>query len=137
MQSLPKPTPSQWYGQQVVGQHTIAKVVQNLMKNTGIPGFFTNHSTRRTGGTRLFNAGVQRKLVKEATGHALDTMDKYQITSDQQRELMSSILANKHETSVTETENCNKVAPIKEPQVQVTVSPQAKECNCMKQKEHC
>ena len=32
LQSLAKPTPMQWYGQQVVGQHTIAKVVQNLMK---------------------------------------------------------------------------------------------------------
>ena len=72
------------------------------MKTAGIPGFFTNHTTRRTGGTRLFNAGVQRKLVKEVTGHASNAIDKYQITSDEQREMLSSIIAHKHDTNVTE-----------------------------------
>ena len=89
LQSLQKPTPTQWYGEQVVGKCTIAKVVQTLMKTAGIEGFFTNHSARRTGGTRLFRAGVPRKLVKEATGHTSDAVDKYQITSDAQREMMS------------------------------------------------
>ena len=50
----------------------------------------------------MFRAGVDRKLVKEATGHASDAVDKYQITSDVQREKMSEILA-KNPIEVTET----------------------------------
>ena len=103
LQSLIKPTPKQWYSGQVVGQNTIAKVVKTLMRDAGIPGYFTNHSTRRTGGTRLFRADVQRKLVKEATGNCSDAIDKYQITSDKQREMMSAVIASKPNDQVCET----------------------------------
>ena len=92
LQSLQKLIPTQWYGEQVVGQNTISKVVKTLMSDAKIEGFFTNHSTRRTGGTRLFRAGVDRKLVKEATGHSSDAVNKYQLTSDEQREKMSKIV---------------------------------------------
>ena len=42
LQSLQKSTPTQWYGEQAIGQNTISKVVKN-MKDAGIEGFFTNH----------------------------------------------------------------------------------------------
>ena len=71
------------------------------MKDANIEGYFTNHSARHTGGTRLFHAGVDRKLVKEATGHSSDAVDKYQITSDEQREMMSRIIAG-NQTHVSE-----------------------------------
>ena len=58
LQSLSKPTPSQWYRDQVVGQTTLAKTVKRLFKEADIEGFFTNHSCRRSGATRLFQAGV-------------------------------------------------------------------------------
>lgn len=93
LQSRVKYTPNVWYAGQVVGQNSIAKVIQELMKEAKIEGFFTNHSLRRSGGTRLFNAGVDRKLVKEAMGHKSDAVDQYQVTSDQQRELLSKIIA--------------------------------------------
>ena len=93
LKSLQKPVPKQWYCEQVVGQNTIGKVVQTLMKDANIEGYFTNHSARRTGGTHLFRAGVDRKLVKEATGHSSDAADKYQITSDEQRAMRSRIIA--------------------------------------------
>ena len=93
LQSLQKVTSNQWYGEQVVGQQSISKVIKKLMEEGDIQGYFTNHSARRTGGTCLFQAGVDRKLVKEATGHTSDAVDKYQITSDQQRRVMSDILA--------------------------------------------
>ena len=102
LQSLQKPTPTQWYDEQVVGQNTISKVVKNLMKDAKIEGFLTNHSARRTGGTRLFRAGVQYKLVKEAMGHMSNAIDKYQITSHEQREMMSKVIAGQHATEVRE-----------------------------------
>ena len=72
------------------------------MKDAEIPGFFTNHSARRTGSTRLFRAGVQRKLIKETTGHRSNAVDKYQVTSDAQRESMLEILAKEAPSNVTE-----------------------------------
>ena len=74
LQSLQKVTSNQWYGEQVVGQQSISKVIKKLMEEGDIQGYFTNHSAHRTGGTCLFQAGVDRKLVKEATGHTSDAI---------------------------------------------------------------
>ena len=82
LESETQTTPKQWYASQVVGTNSIAMVVKELMKAANIDGFFTNHSLRRIGSTRLFRACVERKLVKEVTGHRSDAVDAYQITSD-------------------------------------------------------
>ena len=74
---------------------------------------FTNHSLRRSGATRLFQANVDRKLVKEATGHSSDAVDAYQVTSDQQRQRLSKVIAgvpslpsnNDHEQNQQNTED--------------------------------
>ena len=105
LKSLQKPTPKQWYAEQVVGSATLGKVVKMLMKEANIEGFFTNHSLRRTGGSRLFQAGVQRKLVKEVTGHTSDAVDQYQITSVEQRKALSHIIVNKSSNEVKEVES--------------------------------
>ena len=63
-----------------------------MVKKAKIEGFFTNHSLRRSGGTRLFRAGVDRKLVKEFTGHCSDAVDAYQVTSFEQRKHMSNVV---------------------------------------------
>ena len=89
LRSLEKPTPSQWYGEQIVGKNSLRNVVSAMLKDAKLDGFFTNHSLRRTGTTRLFQKGVDRKLIKEFTGHTSDAVDNYQVTSDAQREEMS------------------------------------------------
>ena len=53
---------------------------------------FSNHSLHRTSTTRLFQAGVDRKIIKEFTGHASDAVDKYQVTSEAQKQEMSKII---------------------------------------------
>lgn len=92
LRSLEKPTPHQWYAEQVVGSQALSKVIGSIMEKGEFFGFFTNHSARRTGGTHLFRAGVQRKLVKECTGHRSDAVDKYQFTSDAQRAELCKII---------------------------------------------
>ena len=92
LQSLPKPTPSQSYGEQVVGQQTLSKTVKRLFEEAKIEGFFMNHSCRRSGTTRLFQAGVPKKLIKEVTGHRSDAVDNYAETSDVQCEMISNII---------------------------------------------
>ena len=92
LRSLEKPTPKQCYAEQVVGSQTLSKLIGSIMEKGEFEGFFTNHSTRRTGGTCLFRAGIQCKLVKECTGYRSDAVDKYQVTSHEQREKLCQII---------------------------------------------
>ena len=92
LRSLTHTTPAQWYSTRVLGIHSIRKTIGMLLKCSELDGFFSNHSLHRTSTTRLFNAGVDRKLVKEFTGHASDAVDQYQIMSDTQREQISKII---------------------------------------------
>ena len=96
LRSLEKYSQTQWYGEQVVGLNTIKKVRKTMLANAKLDGYFTNHSLRHSGTTRLFNEGVDRKIIKEFTGHRSDAVDTYQITSDQQRENLSKIIGGTH-----------------------------------------
>ena len=117
LQSRAKPTPKLWYQEQCVGKNSIAKVVKELLKSCKIDRFFINHSLRRSGGMRLFNEGVDRKLVKEITGHRSDAIDAYQVTSHQQREMCSKILqgqkVGQNERKVSEVETVPKGDDVK------------------------
>ena len=106
LQSLQKTKPFQWYGEQVVGSGTLSKVVKKLLNDAKIDGYFTNHSLRRTAPTRLFQAGVDRKIVKEITGHRSDAIDCYQITSEDQQKRVSAIISG--ESNVKSGENSLK-----------------------------
>ena len=77
LRSLECPNPVQWYGEQVIGRHSLTSVVKELLKSAKLDGYFTNHSLRRSGTMRLFQAGVDRKIIKEYTGHQSDALDKY------------------------------------------------------------
>ena len=63
-----------------------------MLKDAGLDGYFTNHSLRRTAAARLFQAGQNVKLIKEFTVHISDAVEKYEMTSDQQRMQISSII---------------------------------------------
>ena len=95
LRSLEKPTPTRWYGEQIVGVNTIRSNVKTILKDANIDRYMTNHSLRRSSATRLFQNGVDKKLVKEFTGHVSDAVDKYQETSDTQRAQMSKIIHGK------------------------------------------
>ena len=84
LRSLTKTTPAQWYSTRVLGINAVKKTVGSLLKDAKLDGYFTNHSLCRSSTTRLFQAGVDHKLVKEFTGHSSDAVDKYQITSHDQ-----------------------------------------------------
>ena len=85
LRSLERPNPAQWYGEHVVGLHTLSKVVGRMMKHCDSETFYSHHSLRRTSTTRLFQAGVDRKIIKEFTGHVSDALDKYQMTLEDQK----------------------------------------------------
>ena len=94
LQPLFKTNPVLWYAEQVMeGINSICKVVKQMLMSADIDGYFTNHSLRCSGCTRLFQAGVERKIVKEVSGHRSDAIDKYQLTSERQRQEVSRVLA--------------------------------------------
>ena len=101
IKALAKPTPTQWNGCQVLGEKSIGKILPDLMEEAGYTGYYTGHSPRRSGTTQLFRAGVQRKLIKETSGHKSDAVDQYQVTSNEQKCSISKILQGRH--SVQET----------------------------------
>ena len=92
LRSLEKYSPAQWYGEQVVGLNSIRKVMSSICEKAKIKGFIMNHSLRRTGTTRLFRNGIDRKLIKEFTGHTSYAVDAYSITSNEQHKEISTIL---------------------------------------------
>ena len=131
LRSLDKPTPSQWYGEQIVGVNTIRKVVGRLLRDAQLNGYFTNHSLRRSGASRLFQSGFDRKLVKEYTGDTSDAVDQYQVTSDEQRKQISRCISGENVKKGN-----GKLAS--ETEVEVTVSQknsdQCMSCSCKKGK---
>ena len=66
-----------------------------MMNTAEIEGYFTNHSARQTESTWLSQAGVEKKLAKQMTGHRSDAVDKYQITSVDQRRQKPNILTSR------------------------------------------
>ena len=64
LHSLEKPNPAQWYKSKAIGKKTpCQKLMSKLLKNANLDGFFTNHSLQRTSAMRLFQAGVEKKLL--------------------------------------------------------------------------
>ena len=61
------------------------QLVKRMFQEVGTDGK-TNHSLRATGATRLFEANVPDKLIKEQTGHkSLDALRLYECTSSEQQ----------------------------------------------------
>ena len=56
-----------WFTLQVLGRNTLGSMVKKMFEQIGVEGK-TNHSLRATGATRLFEANVPEKLIKEKTG---------------------------------------------------------------------
>ena len=86
------PTPSQWYSEHIAGINVLRNLVSCLLKDANLNGYFTSHNLRWSGPTRLFLNGIDHKLAKEFTGHLLDTVNRYQLTSDEQRVKISEII---------------------------------------------
>ena len=114
LRSLEKPNPAQWYGEMPVGRHTLTKVVSELLKNVELDGFFSNHSLRRTSTTHLFQAGIDKKIIKEFTGHSSDAVDKYQVTSDMVKESLSKILRGENKENTTRKSDASLEVTVKQ-----------------------
>ena len=81
--------------------NSIYKVIKTMLSDARIDGYFTGHSLRRSGTTRLFQAGIDRNIVKEIMGHCSDAVDAYQVTSAEQKCNVSHVIAHKPSSTVS------------------------------------
>ena len=58
-----RPKGNCWFKKTPLGHCKLAEVVPKLMKNAGIPGYFTNHSLHATSTTRLYDAQVDEATI--------------------------------------------------------------------------
>ena len=100
LHSLKHPKPTIWYCETPLWINKVRSVVATMLKNAGLDGFFTNHSLCRMAATRLFQAGQNVKLIREVTGHRSNAIEKYEITSDEQRMELSKIIQGEGVSSV-------------------------------------
>jgi len=67
-----------------------------MCEKGGVLGHKTNHSLQATGTTRIFEAGVPDKIIKNCTGHhSVTALHVYERPSTEQQKAVSSILAGR------------------------------------------
>ncbi len=67
--------------------------MKNMCDKAGIPGFFSNHSGKRTCATALYQAGVPEQEIMERTGHrSIESVRKYKRPSEEMLRDISNAL---------------------------------------------
>ena len=69
LQLRKKYTPQNWYLDRAVGANKLRSFVKDLCTKAGIPGYYTNHSLKATGATRMYVNDVDEQVIQEITGH--------------------------------------------------------------------
>ena len=80
------------FSSQLVGFHTLEKIVPEFCKQAGFNGRFTNHSGKVTCATQLFEEHVDEQLIKLQTGHRSDTVRAYKRPTKSHALQVSNIL---------------------------------------------
>ena len=97
-----------WFMCQPMERNTLDSMVARMFEAIGVKGK-TNHSLGVTGTTRLFNAQVPKQIVQERSGHcSLDSLRRYERTSKEQHQAVSSILSSASRLPFTEKENLQR-----------------------------
>ncbi len=120
--SASKRTASQWYSDCPVGVNPLKKVVKGIMCRGGLKGKYTNHSLRATCVTRMFEASVDKQLIKRFTGHKSDAVRDYKKVSETLlRKASSTITGEVHVPKVREVQDPVKLEPGSSEEVNVVM----------------
>ncbi len=92
LRPLDKPKPEVWFAAAPVGKHPLSQVVARTMKDAGIQGYFTNHSLRSTAISRMFDAHLDEKQVKERSGHRSKAVYGYRRLRESHLKDVSNVL---------------------------------------------
>ena len=90
---LKNPMEGCWYSRVPIGHNKLADTVPRLMRDAGIPGYFTNHSLRATATTRMYDAQLDEASIMQRTGHrSVQGVRTYKRTTEKLAELTPTIL---------------------------------------------
>ena len=90
---LKNPTQDSWYSRVPIGHNKLSETIPHLMRDAGIPGYFTNHSLRATATTRMYDAQLDEASIMQRTGHrSVNGMCTYKRSTEKLCELTSAIL---------------------------------------------
>ena len=67
-------------------------MVKIMMSETGVEGYYTNHSLRATAVSWLFQNDVDDKLIKGVTGHQSDALQRYKRETEERLLKVSKIV---------------------------------------------
>ena len=89
--------PQNWYRDSPIGENKLRSFVKDLCTKAGIPGYYTNHSLRATGATRMYVNDVDEQVIQEITGHRSLAVRSYKRTCDKQHQnAMKCIFGDTH-----------------------------------------
>ena len=66
--------------------------VKDLTYKAGIPDFYTNHSLRSTGCTRMYNNDIDENVIQEISEHRSLAVRSYKHTCESQREMATKCI---------------------------------------------
>jgi hypothetical protein len=66
-----------WFSAMPLGHNKMNSMVKCMMSKAGVKGYFTNHFLRATTVSRLFQEGVDKKLIRGVTGHRSEALNSY------------------------------------------------------------
>lgn len=93
------------FTKQRVGINILKNILPVLSKESGIGVHYTNHSLRATAITRLFNNGVEEKIIAETSGHrSTKALRVYERTSEQQKKQVTHVI---NQSEIIEQPKCN------------------------------
>ena len=88
-----------WFSSIPCGKNTLSKMVSVMFREAGLEDK-TNHSLRTAGISRLYEAGVDEKIIQSRSGHRqLESLCTYECVSPMQVEAVSKVLSSSERVS--------------------------------------
>ena len=78
-----------WYLNWPAGINKLRKVVGQMTREAGLPGYYTNHSLCAETATKMYQSDINEQLIQEVTGHHSLAVRGYKRTSQKQRRVAS------------------------------------------------
>ena len=92
------------YDKAPVGVNTLIKILPDMCSAAGVKRK-TAHCLRVTCATKLFNSGIDEKLIRDRTGHRSNALFQYEKPSVEQATKVSSVLGAEACTSKRKADN--------------------------------
>jgi len=81
------------FSSQPIDVNKLSTLMKNMCAEANIPGYFTNHSGKRTCATSLYQAGIPEQEIMGRTGHrSIESVRKYKRPSSEMLKDISNIL---------------------------------------------